>query len=598
MSSSAPKTTAKIDPVTAQVIRGALEHIAIEMGHKLTRMSYSSIIRESEDFGAALIDVNGMQLCESVFSTPLQLGPISGYVRGIKQIFAMRGEEFYAGDVIIHNSPYYGASHGPDVAFCVPVFHKDQLIGFSITTAHHLDIGALVPGSCGIVDAVDAYAEGLQFKAIKVYEKGVKNRHFWNFLADNVRAADMVVGDMEAQVAACRIGAERFVELVEEYGIDNVLAASEDLMNYSEAMLRREIEKLPDGTYYSEGFFDGFLDSPDPSKKNLKIAVTLTVKGSDIYIDFTGSSAQVDDRPINMPFEGTVSVAVYLIVRSILLDSETHEYVPQNSGLIRPIHIYAPVGSICNPQFPAPTIARFCPGNCLADTVMHALSQVVPRNISAGIGNLKVTAYSGLVGEKYWVYMDITEGSYGGRYGKDGMDCVDTLYANTRNNPIEDIESHYPLRVTRYELREDKSGAGQWRGGAGSIRDVVFTKDGGRVSVEGDGHKFQPWGIFDGKSGTPGGLVLNPGAPDEQQLPSKISDRRCKAGDTFRSISPCGGGYGDPLTRDPEKVLEDVLDGLISRESARVYGVVITESFEIDHMASQELRTGRRPDRV
>ena len=575
MSTETRKALSKIDSVTAQVVRGALETIAIEMGHKLTRMSYSSIIRESEDFGAALVDPNCQQLCESVFSTPLQLGPISGYVRGIQTIFKMRGEEFFPGDI----------------AFCVPVFHDDELIGFSLTTAHHLDIGALVPGSCGIVDAVDAYAEGLQFKAIKVFERGVRNQQFWSFLADNVRASDMVLGDMEAQIAASRIGAERYSELVEEYGMDTVLAASDDLMDYSEKMLRREIERLADGTYYAEGFFDGFLDSQDPSKKDLKIAVTLTIDGCDLHIDFTGSSPQIDDRPINMPLEGTVSVAVYLIIRSILLDTEHHEYVPQNSGLTRPIQIHAPEGSICNPTFPAPTIARFCPGNVVADTIMKALAQVVPEQVGAGVGNLKVIAYSGLVDQNYWVYMDITEGAYGGRFGKDGLDCVDTLYANTRNNPIEDIESHYPLRVTRYELREDKCGAGKWRGGLGSIREVMFTTD-GRMSLEGDGHKFSPWGIFDGKDGTPGALLLNPGSDDEENLPSKISDRRAKTGDTFRTISPCGGGYGDPFDRDPAKVLDDVIDGFISSERARDYGVVVTEDFEIDREATARLRGG------
>ena len=589
MSTQTEKLTSKIDPVTAQVVRGALETIAIEMGHKLTRMSYSSIIRESEDFGAALVDPNCQQLCESVFSTPLQLGPISGYVRGIQTIFKMRGEEFFPGDVIMHNSPYYGASHGPDIAFCLPVFHEDQLVGFSLTTAHHLDIGALVPGSCGIVDAVDAYAEGLQFKAIKVFERGVRNEQFWSFLGDNVRASDMVLGDMEAQIAACRTGADRYKELVKEYGMDTVLAASADLMEYSEKVLRAEIDKLPDGTYYAEGFFDGFLDSPDPSKKDLKIAVTLKIDGSDLHIDFTGSSPQIDDRPINMPLEGTVSVAVYLIIRSILLDTEYHEYVPQNSGLTRPIHIHAPEGSICNPRFPAPTIARFCPGNVVADTIMKALAQVVPEQVGAGVGNLKVIAYSGLVDQNYWVYMDITEGAYGGRFGKDGLDCVDTLYANTRNNPIEDIESHYPLRVTRYELREDKCGAGEFRGGLGSIRDVMFTAD-GRMSLEGDGHKYPPWGIFDGKEGTTGALLLNPGSDNEADLPSKISDRRTKPGDTFRTISPCGGGYGNPFDRDPQKVLDDVIDGFISRERASDYGVVITADLDIDQEATARLR--------
>ena len=585
----------RIDPVTAQVIGGALENIAVEMGHKLARMSYSSIIRESEDFGAALLDTRGRQLCESVDSTPLQLGPIPGYMRGIFRIMEERGEEFTPGDVIMHNSPYHGASHGPDVGFCVPVFHDDELIGFSFTTAHHLDIGSLHPGSTGIVDAVDAYAEGLQFKALKVYEAGRRNEAVWQILLDNIRAPEMVVGDMEAQIAACRLGAERFVELVEQYGMDQVNAASEELMDYSERMLRSRIVELQDGTYHAEGFIDGFVDSPNEAEKDLKIAVTLTIDGPDIHVDFTGTAAQVD-LPINMPFEGTVDIAVYLTIRSILLDSALTEYVPQNDGLTRPVHITSPRGTLTNPSFPAPTIARFCPGNIVADTVMRALSEVAPRNVSAGVGNLKVVAYSGLKDENYWVYMDITEGSYGGRYGKDGMDAVDTLFANTRNNPAEDIESHYPLRVERYELREDAGGPGRWRGGVGSIREISFL-EGGRFCLEGDGHRFAPWGIFGGEEGTPGDLMLNPGTDSEEHLPSKIPDRRMKTGDTVRTVSPCGGGYGDPLERDPERVLDDVLDGLVSEKNARdQYGVVLLDG-SVDRRATEELRSGMRKER-
>lgn len=579
-----------IDPITAQVIWGALESIAIDMGHKLTRMSYSSIIRESEDFGAALLDAECRQLCESAFSTPLQLGPIPGYVRGIKQIFAERGEEFLPGDVIMHNSPYHGASHGPDVAFCVPVFLGTQVIGFSVTTAHHLDIGALVPGSCGIVDAVDAYAEGLQFKAIKVYEKGVRNRQFWNFLKDNIRVSDMVLGDMEAQISACRTGEQRFLEAVEDYGLEQVLAASEYLMQYSEAMMRKAIAELPDGCYRAEGFFDGFADDPDETRRDIKIAVAVTINGSDLSVDFTGSAAQITDRPVNMPFEGTVAVSVYLVLRSILLDTETHEYIPQNSGLVRPIHITAPLGSICNPTFPAPTIARFCPGNILANTVMHALAQAVPRQVSAGVGNLKVIAYSGLIGERYWVYMDITEGSYGGRYGKDGMDCVDTLYANTRNNPIEDVETHYPLRVVRYEAREDAAGAGEWRGGTGSIRDVMLLSQ-GHASIEGDGHRHAPWGLFGGKDGGTGDLLLEDHSGATRHLPAMISNIPLQAGDILRTVSPCGGGYGDPLARDPELVLKDVRNGIVTVKAAQEqYGVVI-QADAIDQAGTRSLRS-------
>ncbi|NRF94635.1 hydantoinase B/oxoprolinase family protein [Paenibacillus frigoriresistens] len=566
-----------IDPITAQVLRGALENVAVEMGYKLARMSYSSIIRESEDFGCALLDAEGQQLCESTTSTPLQSGPIPGYMRGIKKIMAKRGDVFRPGDVIMHNSPYYGASHQPDVGFFIPVFYQDELIGFSCTTAHHLDLGALTPGSCGIVDAVDAYAEGLQFNAIKVYEEGRRNEMIWRLLKDNVRASDMVVGDMEAQIAACRIGADRYIEIVENYGLETVLAASEDLMNYSERMMRNEIAKLADGTYRAEGYIDGFLDSPDPEKKDLKLCIAMTIDGSNVTVDLTGTSPQVSDRPINMPLEGTVDVAVYFTLRSILLDSEVFGHIPQNSGLMRPIKIIAPVGTLVNPTFPAPTIARFCPGNMVADTLMHALAQVVPRQVSAGIGNLNVVAYSGLKNEQYWVYMDIMEGSYGGRFEKDGMDAVDTLYANTRNNPIEDIESHYPLRVKRYELLDKAAAAGKFRGGIGSVREVEFLEDGG-FSVEGDGQKYKPWGFAGGNDGTPGQLLMYSSDGKETSLPSKIPHLRAKKGNSLKLIGPCGGGYGNPRERDPEAVLSDVLDGYISAQSAeRDYGVVIAD---------------------
>jgi N-methylhydantoinase B len=582
----------KIDPITVQVVLGALENVAVEMGHKLARMSYSSIIRESEDFGCALVDIKGQQLCESSHSTPLQSGPIPGYVKGIREIMEQRNDSFEPGDVIMHNSPYFGASHGPDVGFCIPVFYKNELIGFSVTTAHHLDIGASTPGSCGIVDAVDAYAEGLQFKAIKVYDKGVKNRYIWDILMDNIRAPKMVVGDMEAQIAAAKIGAQRYIEIIEKYGLETVQAASEELMNYSENMMRDAIKKLPDGEYSAEGFLDGYLDSEDPDKKDLRIKVTVKVKGSDLTVDLTGTSPQVADRPINMPLLGTVDIAIYLTLRSILLDSTIYGNFPQNSGLVRPIKIEAPKGTLCNPIFPAPTIARFNSGNIVADTLMKALAQVVPHQVSAGVGNLQVVAFSGKnEDENYWVYMDIMEGSYGGRYGKDGMDAVDTLYANTRNNPIEDIESHYPLRVDRYELRDNESAAGKWRGGIGSIREVTFLKD-GSFSVEADGYKYAPWGFDEGKSGSVGNLsILDKERNEKVELPSKLPNRQATSGSTIQLVGPCGGGYGNPLERDPEKVLSDFLDGFITKEKALDdYGVAITELDKVDYEQTNKLR--------
>jgi N-methylhydantoinase B len=556
----------RVDPVTAAVIAGALDSIAVEMGHKLARMSFSSIVRESEDFGCVICDDQARQLCESSQSTPLQSGPIPGYIRGINRRFAELGAEWKPGDVVIHNHAYYGASHQPDVGFCVPIFHRGELVGFSATTAHHLDLGALTPGTCGIVDATDAYAEGLQFAAIKVEEEGRRNDWVWQLIRDNVRAEHVVVGDMGAQVAAAKAGAARFLELVQRYGLQTVQDASEDLMDYSDAMLRREIERLPDGTYRSEGHLDGFVDDPDPAHRDLRIPVAVTIDGSEIHVDLSGTSPQID-LPINMPFEGTVDIAVWMTLRSILLDSATHDPVPTNSGLFRAISITAPEGCLANPRFPAPTIARFCGGNLVADTLMQALAPIVPDRVSAGVGNLKVIAYSGFRQGRHWVHMDIHEASYGGRHGRDGLDAVDTLYANTRNNPIEDVESHLPLRVTQYELLEDRAGAGRWRGGLGTVREVEFL-DAAGYSLEGDGSVWAPPGLFGGQPGAPGAVWVNRGSDDEHELPSKFPYRRAAAGDRLCLISPCGGGYGDPLERDRDAVRTDVSEGYVSPESA------------------------------
>ena len=582
-----------VDRVTASVIQGALENIAVEMGYKLMRMSYSSIIRESEDFGAALVDAQGRGLAESAQSTPLQSGPIPGYIRGMNRILEARGEELRPGDVVMHNDAYSGASHGPDVGFIVPVFYDDKLIAYAATTAHHLDIGALTPGSCGIVDAIDAYAEGLQFKAIRVYDQGQKVIPVWHILRDNIRVSDLVVGDMEAQIAAARIGAERLVELVARYGMATFEAACEAVMDHAERLMRQAIAKLPDGTYSATTYIDGYLDDPDPTRRELPLAVAITVDGDEMTVDLSGTADQIPDRPINMPLVGTVDIAVWLTVRSVLLDTATHGHIPVNDGLVRPIKLVVPKGSLANPEFPSPTIARFCPGNQLADTVMKALAQVAPEQVSAGIGNLRVIAFSGMREQEHWVHMEIFEGSYGGRHGKDGMDAVDTLYANTRNNPIEDMESHLPLRIDRYELREDHCGAGQWRGGLGSVREFVYLSDGG-ASVEGEGHKFPPWGFGGGTEGTAAGLRLDRADGGKQELPSKVPHTTMKTGDRFVCAGPAGGGYGDPLKRKPQAVLDDVLDGLISRATAKKdYGVIIDDGMALNDHATMALRAGR-----
>jgi len=316
-------------------------------------------------------------------------------------------------------------------------------------------------------------------------------------------------------------------------------------------------------------------------------------------VDLTGTAKQID-KPINMPFVGTVDCAIWLTIRSILLDSKIHGHIPQNTGLINPIKIFAPKGCLANPIFPAPTIARFCPGNQLADTVMKALAQAAPEKVSAGIGNLKIISFSGFRPEdesKHWVHMEIFEGAYGGRHGMDGMDSIDTLYANTRNNPIEDIESHLPLRVSKYELRENAAAPGKWRGGLGSVREFTYLSDGG-ASVEGEGHKFRPWGFAGGSDGACAELALDDGEGNMTDMPSKMPYRPAKKGSRFTAVGPSGGGYGNPFERDPQLVLNDVLDEYIRTDRAlEQYGVVIKKGkngLEVDEKATEKRRREQR----
>ena len=587
----------KIDPITASVVQGALENIAIEMGYKLMRMSYSSIIRESEDFGAALIDMQNRQLAEAKQSTPLQSGPIPGYIRGLRRLLAERGETVEPGDVFMHNDPYSGATHGPDVAFVVPAFHRGELTGFAVTTAHHLDIGAHTPGSGGIVDAIDCYAEGLRFQAIKVFEAGKRNQQVWNMLRTNIRLPDLVLGDMDAQIAAARIGAQRYIELIELHGLPTIVAASEEMFDSSERKMRSAIRALPDGDYSATAMLDGYLDDSNPVRKDLPIKVTIQKRGDAVTVDLTGTAPQVSDRPINMPLEGTVDCAIWLSIRSVLLDTAVHGWIPQNSGLVRPIEIVAPLGTLANPIFPAPVIARFCTGIELSNAVVQALAHVVPRQVCGGCGNGGGLILTGQQGNNFWVQVELFSGSYGGRHGSDGMDSVDVLYANTRNNPIEDIESHVPLRIERYELRENAAAPGRWRGGVGSIREVTFLAD-GAISVESEGHKYPPKGLFGGSDGTPSQLVWTKADGEVVQLPSKLPYHHFAMGDRITAIRACGGAYGNPLERDPADVLDDVIDEYITRDKALAdYGVMITGRFEVDSQATgreRRARAGRR----
>ena len=578
MAKSAKKTASRkpkskpLDPISLQVIGGALHAIAEQMGNVLYRMSYSSIIRESQDLGAGLFDTHYNTLCESD-STPMHIGSLPGYLRGIEKRIGLR--DWKPGDLVLHNHPYFGASHSPDIAVVMPVFFKGELVGFSANTAHHVDIGAATPGL--IIDVPDMFAEGMLMNALKLYESGKRNESVWNYIRDNTRVPGLVMGDLEAQVASAELGVKRFQELLATYGKNTVMQATEQLMDYTERMLRREIAKIPDGEYVAEGFMD---DDGRNRGKTLPIKVTVRVKGDGVEVDLTGSAPQ-SPTAFNVPFEGSTKVACFFAFRALLLDTYTHsEHIPQNEGSFRPVKVTAPLGSIFNPIAPVAAEARFCQIQRVVDLIIKALAPVLPDRCTAGnAATLSFAAFSGVrPNGDYWVFLEVNEAAMGGRPASDGPDTVEELMRNTRNNPLEDLGMHIPLICDRYECRSDVfPGAGKFRGGQGVVKSQRFLTP-GFVTHESDRHKDAPWGIFGGKAGAVGKFEThNASTPDDvTQQYAKFSGLRVEPGDVVSYFSPSGGGYGDPLDRDAELVLDDVLDDFIDAEHAHdVYGVVL-----------------------
>lgn len=544
-----------------QVIYGALTTLAREMGHRLKRAAHSSLIRESDDYGAAIVSARYELLAEAE-TTPLQMGPLAGYCRGLMNILAEAGEALEPGAVYLHNDPFQGASHSPDIGAIAPLFAGSQLFGFAGTAAHHVDIGAAVPGTC-IIKAHDAFSEGLRLRAYQVEANGRPIPAAWRLIQDNVRMPGLVVGDLRAQVAACRWGQAGFERLLERYGLAQLQQASQRLLDMAEQRMRDAIQKLPDGRYTASGYLDGYVDSPNPADHDLLIQVAVEISGDQIRVDLSGSAPQLDHAPINMPLYGTTDMAVLLTLRTLLLPETEHPNLPHNDGLFRPIQIIAPPGTIVNATFPAPTIGRFCGGQLVANLIVRALQEVLPDDVCAGCSTTKAITFSGQIDGAPWIYMDVTEGAYGGMAGADGLDAVDILYANTKNNPIEDIETHYPLRVERYELRAATAGAGRWRGGFGPVRETRLLTA-GNVSVEGDGFRHAPWGLKGGRPGATGGVELvDPETGQTHLLPSKIDNLPVRAGTILRDLCPSGGGFGPPGQRDPALTARDQEDGLI-----------------------------------
>ncbi len=565
------------DPFTFAVIKSALDTIVDDMAYTVMRTARSSIVRDVLDYSCTLCDAEGLILAQAK-TVALHLGAVPDAVASMLAKFK---DNLAPGDVIIFNDPYTGGMHLPDIFMFKPIFLGGQLQGHAVVIAHHCDVGGRVPGS-NAADSTEIYQEGLRIPPLKLYSAGQANETLLSLIRQNVRLPDLVIGDLEAQLATCNIGEREFCRLLEKYGPAESHGYFARLIDYGETLTRKAIAAWPDGTYS----FTDYIDGDGLVDQRIAIQCAITVAGDHLHVDFAGSSPQVKGA-INSTLS-FVKSATYLTIRCAL-----DQDVPNNAGIYRCITVTAPKGSILNPELPAAVAARALTGYRVVDTVMGALAKIVPeRVVAAGEGGNTVIAFGGHDAETRapFILVDMINGAWGARATKDGIEGITNPSQNMSNMPVETLEDRFPIVVEEYGFRPDSCGAGKYRGGLGLVRQYRLLAAGAMMQIRADRHDHRPYGLFGGGAAAPSRNLLNPDSAPET-LPSKVT-REIEAGIVLRHEQAGGGGYGDPLARAPEAVLADLLDEKISPAFARAqFGVALDSTGRtVDPAATEALR--------
>lgn len=569
-----------MDPIIREVVRNALAAIVDEMAVTIVRTSYSGIVRDVMDFSTALCNPSGEMVAQGL-TLPLHLGAFPAAMRSVLGRF---GDDLRPGDVYMLNDPYAGGMHLPDVFMFKPVYLGETLLGFPCVIAHQADIGGRVPGgnSC---DSTEIYQEGLRIPPSRLYRAGTRNETLFDLIAENVRLPAIVLGDLNAQLAALHVGERELVRLAERYSAVALASYQADLLALSEAMARQEITRWPDGRY---DFTDYVDDDGVVADRPVRIEVALTIAGDSLTVDLAGSSPQVDGA-INSTLSSTTS-AVLLAIRSLMSPR-----LPNNAGFFRPITVQAPAGLVVNPRPPAACAARALTCYRIVDAVMGALAQALPERVfAAGEGGVSAVMIGGrdASGNAY-VLLDTVGCCWGARPNKDGVDGVTCVAVNISNTPVEVVERDYPVRVERYAFVRDTGGAGKFRGGLAIEREYRFLGEEAVLQIRSDRRSHPPYGLAGGRFGAPStsSLVTN---TERLVLPSKITTRIGRDA-TIRHQHAGGGGWGNPLTRDPTWVAEDVIDEKVSRHAAlEEYAVVLDAQGRVDVARTAEMRAERQ----
>ena len=559
MLETAPDTRL-LNPVDYAVISQSLQAIAREMGVKLIRSSYSTIVREAQDASAALLDREGNVVAQAEL-VPLQLCSMSDIFRACARVFPP--DTLKEGDFYINSDPYSGGQHLPDVFIYSPIFFDGALIGFAGTVAHHIDLGGGNPGMTP--DAVDVHAEGIIFPpSVYNFDRDWSGGPLERFVAANIRVPHQTIGDFYAQFAANAVGVERVRQLARKYGADRLDAAMRELMDYSERRFRAAITDLPDGVYEGEDALDddGIDDTP------LTIKARVEVTGDRISVDYSGTCDQVSCY-LNCPWASTVS-ATLCVAKSVLTDPD----IPFNEGMKRPVEITAPTGTIVNPNYPVPVRARTLVAYRCFNAIMKAFARAVPERVVAGGNDTSHSlCFSKLQDGRYKVYHEIYGGGFGAAADHDGCDGIDSILSNCTNAPIETIDADFEhVRILEYGLLTDTGGAGRQRGGVGLYRKFEILQDDVNFASYSDRMRLEPYALDGGREGTLARIELE---RDGEIIPVSSKQMQVlKKGDVIALYSCGGGGYGDPRDRAPDAVAEDLRNGLISPDAAqRIYGV-------------------------
>lgn len=576
---------AKVDPATLEIVRGAFIACSNEMGAVLRRTAYNPMVFEVQDYCVGIIDPQGQLIAQNSGGLPIFLADMGVAVLDGVRRFGISG--FDPGDAIIMNAPYVCGQHLNNVVVYTPCFVNNELVAFPAVRAHWLDVGGRRVGF-GSVETTEIYEEGLQLRSIKVYRAGKLDENIWQIIADNVRFPESCLGDLRAQLAACRLGERRLTELFLRYGAATIRTCREEMWSQSEKLARLAVASIPDGEYSAESFLD---NDGQELEKPVPVRVVVRVRGDEMTVDFSEVADQVKG-PINCGRSGGIAAA------RVAFKALTLPCHPVDEGCFRPLRVNLPPGKFLSAEPPAALGLWSIPLPTVIDTVLAAFASAVPDKIPAAhkgeMGGFALYGTDESTGRRF-VCLNMMGGGWGGRPTGDGPSAaVSICQGDVRNTPIELLESRYPLFFEWFCLRADSAGAGRFRGGLGTELSVR-SRYPALVNFNLERTKCAPWGLWNGRPGTICEAQVQ-SAPDSAWVSVRKHTRYPISPESlvvFRTAG--GGGWGEPLDRDPEAVAVDVREGYISAPAAADYGVVLDPvSAEVDLKATEALRARLR----